>query len=91
MIANHVFRQLNARGMMFLRNELAATDNVPSRDWKLPESFILMDSTNQTQALHTIIRDARTSMHDFIFYSDRLSRLVRVPLSLLYLTLGLYS
>lgn len=30
----------------------------------------------QTRGMHTIIRDARTGMHDFVFYSDRLFRLI---------------
>lgn len=30
----------------------------------------------QTRGMHTIIRDARTERHDFVFYSDRLFRLI---------------
>lgn len=30
----------------------------------------------QIRGMHTIIRDARTSKNDFVFFADRLSRLV---------------
>jgi uracil phosphoribosyltransferase len=60
---------------MFQRNLLASTDNLTT-DSSLPENFILMKPTNQTTSLHTIIRNRDTSRHDFIFYSDRLSRLL---------------
>jgi len=35
-----------------------------------------MQATTQIRGLHTIIRDASTSREDFIFYSDRLIRLL---------------
>lgn len=44
--------------------------------------FILYNShgssfkTFQIRGMHTIIRDAKTTTHDFIFYADRLIRLV---------------
>lgn len=31
----------------------------------------------QIRGMHTLIRDAKTTKHDFIFYADRLIRLVR--------------
>ena len=37
----------------------------------------LLDSTFQMRGMHTIIRDASTSKGDFIFFSDRIIRLVR--------------
>ncbi|KJE91032.1 uridine kinase [Capsaspora owczarzaki ATCC 30864] len=36
----------------------------------------LCEETNQVKELHTIIRDRRTAGNDFIFYADRLIRLV---------------
>jgi uridine kinase len=75
LVASQTFRQLQKRGIMFLRNELAMTDDVPTGT-SLPDSFILMKSTNQIRGIHTIIRDRETKRHDFIFYSDRLSRLL---------------
>ncbi|KAJ1924683.1 Uridine kinase [Tieghemiomyces parasiticus] len=36
----------------------------------------VLPATNQLRGLHTIIRDRRTSRHDFIFYSERLCTLV---------------
>lgn len=35
-------------------------------------TFVLL----QIRGMHTLIRDANTSKHDFVFYSDRLIRLV---------------
>jgi uridine kinase len=75
LITDQTFRQLQLRGIMFLRNQLGSIDNLP-KDSVLPESLIIMKATNQTRAIHTIIRNRDTSRHDFIFYSDRLSRLL---------------
>lgn len=38
----------------------------------------------QIRGMHTLIRDRDISKHDFIFYSDRLIRLVPSPLTLMY-------
>lgn len=35
-----------------------------------------MKSSNQTKEMHTIIRDKNTKRSDFIFHSERLSRLL---------------
>lgn len=32
----------------------------------------------QIRGMHTLIRDALTTKHDFVFYSDRLIRLVGI-------------
>ena len=40
----------------------------------------LVPSNFQIRGMHTIVRDQDTSKADFVFYSDRLLRLVRVPL-----------
>ncbi|CDP16619.1 unnamed protein product [Coffea canephora] len=40
-----------------------------------PNVFVIY-STFQTRGMHTLIRDAKTNKHDFIFYADRLIRLV---------------
>ncbi len=36
----------------------------------------LINTSFQTKALHTIIRDKNTSKQDFVFYADRLIRIV---------------
>ncbi|KAJ3683547.1 hypothetical protein LUZ60_013774 [Juncus effusus] len=43
---------------------------------KFYPNLSVITSTFQIRGMHTIIRDAKTSKHDFIFYSDRLIRLV---------------
>lgn len=37
----------------------------------------------QIRGMHTIIRDAATATHDFIFYADRLIRLVSICMYLM--------
>ena len=39
-----------------------------------------MEHTEHLRALHTIIRDKDTNLGDFVFFSNRLSRLVRAVL-----------
>ena len=40
-------------------------------------SWIVPAKHFQIRGMHTLIRDAKTTKHDFIFYADRLIRLVR--------------
>ncbi|KAK4264501.1 hypothetical protein QN277_025665 [Acacia crassicarpa] len=43
---------------------------------KLYPNLIVIQSTYQIRGMHTLIRDKNVSKHDFVFYSDRLIRLV---------------
>ncbi|XP_078438698.1 uridine kinase-like protein 3 isoform X2 [Wolffia australiana] len=43
---------------------------------KIYPNFFVIHSTFQIRGMHTLIRDTDTSTHDFIFYADRLIRLV---------------
>ncbi|XP_061337593.1 uridine kinase-like protein 4 [Gastrolobium bilobum] len=43
---------------------------------KIYRNFYLIQSTFQIRSMHSLIRDHLTTKHDFIFYSDRLIRLV---------------
>lgn len=43
---------------------------------KLPPSVYTLPQTAQLEALYTIIRDKNTSRGDFLFYSDRIIRLL---------------
>ncbi|EHA8587523.1 uridine kinase-like protein 3 [Cocos nucifera] len=43
---------------------------------KIYSNLYVIQSTFQIRGMHTLIRDANTTKHDFIFYSDRLIRLV---------------
>ncbi len=36
----------------------------------------VIPSNFQIRGMHTIVRDATTKKHDFVFYADRLNRLV---------------
>jgi uracil phosphoribosyltransferase len=42
----------------------------------LPPSVVTLPQTAQLEALYTIIRDKETSRGDFLFYSDRIIRLL---------------
>ncbi|GAA0144437.1 hypothetical protein Leryth_014989 [Lithospermum erythrorhizon] len=43
---------------------------------KIYPSLYVIHSTFQIRGMHTLIRDAQTTKHDFVFYADRLIRLV---------------
>ncbi len=42
----------------------------------LPENIIVLDQTNQLRAMTTMIRDQECDREDFVFYLERISRLV---------------
>lgn len=42
----------------------------------VPESFHILKQTNQLRGLLTFIRDSNTKRDDFIFYSNRIIRLL---------------
>ena len=58
-----------------------ATTNSQSKPAAIPPNVITLRQTAQLEALYTIIRDQSTVRGDFIFYSDRIIRLLvrRVP------------
>ena len=41
---------------------------------------IIVSSLMQIRGMHTLIRDSQTTKHDFVFYADRLIRLVGIYL-----------
>ncbi|RYR45266.1 hypothetical protein Ahy_A07g031104 isoform A [Arachis hypogaea] len=43
---------------------------------KIYPNLYVIQSTFQMRGMHTLVRDAKTTKHDFVFYSDRLIRLV---------------
>ncbi|CAM8941214.1 unnamed protein product [Rhodiola kirilowii] len=43
---------------------------------KIYPNLYVIQSAFQIRGMHTLIRDAKTTKHDFVFYSDRLIRLV---------------
>jgi uracil phosphoribosyltransferase len=56
-------------------NALSANSTVSSTS-SLPSSVFTLPQTAQLEALYTIIRDKDTSRGDFLFYSDRIIRLL---------------
>ncbi|MED6159449.1 Uridine kinase-like protein 3 [Stylosanthes scabra] len=43
---------------------------------KIYPNLYVIQSTFQMRGMHTLVRDSKTTKHDFVFYSDRLIRLV---------------
>jgi uridine kinase len=72
LIVNHVHQQLQKRGFQF-RSHLKQSAHVGQ---PLPQTLHVLESTKQVQGLHTFIRDRTTSRDKFIFYSNRLMRLL---------------
>ena len=50
--------------------------SAPNTQFDVPPSVFTLRRTPQLEALYTIIRDKDTSRGDFIFYSDRIIRLL---------------
>ncbi|KND02157.1 uridine kinase [Spizellomyces punctatus DAOM BR117] len=70
-ITKHLARQLNDRGLSLK----VALSNINVKK-ELPSILRTLKPTNELKALLTIIRDRTTSRHDFIFYAERLSRII---------------
>lgn len=49
---------------------------LPAAPEGTPSNTVALPRTNQLAGLLTIIRDAKTNRGDFIFYSDRIIRLL---------------
>jgi uridine kinase len=58
-----------------LRSDLALKPN-HTKGLNLPESLHKLEETPQIKVLHTIIRNKETNRDEFIFYSNRLMRLL---------------
>ncbi|XP_022089488.1 uridine-cytidine kinase-like 1 isoform X2 [Acanthaster planci] len=79
LIVQHVHDQLEKRGLTFRSKLLSAHVNQP-----LPDTLTVVENTIQVQGLHTFIRNKDTPRDEFIFYSQRLTRiLVESALALL--------
>ncbi len=68
LITKHIIRQLTRRGNESILKQLASGS--------LPPNVALLPETAQLKYIHTIVRNIETRRDDFIFFTDRLSRLV---------------
>jgi len=73
LIVQHVQTQLTSRGFK-LRSKLAESGN--GNGSAMPSTLKVLPSTPQIRGLHTYIRNRQTARDEFIFYSERLIRLV---------------
>jgi len=73
LIVQHVQTQLSSRGFK-LRSKLAEAAN--GNGTAMPNTLKILPSTPQIRGLHTYIRNRETARDEFIFYSERLIRLV---------------
>ncbi|ORZ16265.1 uridine kinase [Absidia repens] len=71
LITKHVQRQLNEKEL-HLRWDLAR--NSPTDE--IPEDITVLPATNQIRGMHTILRDRNTPRDEFVFYTERLSKLI---------------
>lgn len=74
LIVKHVHRELNIRGGK-LRSDLASKLNHKAGE-PLPSSLHQIEQTKQICFMHTIIRNKDTTKDEFIFYSNRLMRVL---------------
>lgn len=82
LIVNLVNRELTQRGYNF-RSSLAHNNKHEAGE-PLPKSFHMVEQTKQVKFMQTILRNRETNMDDFIFYSNRLMRiLIEYALALL--------
>lgn len=70
LIVKHVSRELNKRK----QNVQRSTEVPPNAT--MPDSLKLLPQTSQVSGIQTIIRNRNTSRNEFVFYSERLMRLV---------------
>ncbi|KJE92953.1 uridine cytidine kinase [Capsaspora owczarzaki ATCC 30864] len=71
LIIDHVRMQLNERGFLF-REKIATA----RKDGPMPDTLHVLPRGSQVRAMHTIIRNRDTPRDEFIFYSQRLMRLL---------------
>ena len=71
LVTKHIARQLDERGFS-IRSKLSQIE--PSKE--VPSNVHIMEMTLQLKFIHTTLRDRELSRDDFIFYLERLSRLV---------------
>lgn len=55
---------------------MAGEDSLPSTSYALPPNVHVLEDTPQLKAMLTMIRNKETPRADFIFYSDRIIRLL---------------
>lgn len=72
LVTKHISRQLADREQ-YLRLEQSIN---PEPSAELSPNIYILPQRPQLRHLHTIIRNRDTNRHDFVFYSERLSRLV---------------
>ncbi|XP_064629866.1 uridine-cytidine kinase-like 1 isoform X2 [Lineus longissimus] len=73
LIVQHVHKKLEERGNT-LRSQLANQHHAKEKG--LPTSVFILENKPQVRGLHTYIRNQETPRDEFIFYSNRLMRLL---------------
>jgi uridine kinase len=73
MLANHIQRQLVEKSSQHV-SDIISLGIDPSV--KVCEKVIQIDQTNQILGMHTILYDHSISRHDFVFYFDRVAKIL---------------
>ncbi|KAL6071140.1 Uridine-cytidine kinase-like 1 [Balamuthia mandrillaris] len=70
LIAKHIESTLQQRGFY------PQLSREPPKWTQTPQNIHILEQTPHIRSLHTIVRDENTDLNDFVFFSNRLSRLV---------------
>lgn len=77
LLSNNYLSLMNGNGQDYLKNSNTNKLSFCSNDdLKLPPSVYVLPVSPQTIGLHTLIRDQQTDQDSFVFYSERLMRLL---------------
>ncbi|ORX53580.1 uridine kinase [Hesseltinella vesiculosa] len=71
LITKHVQRQLNEKEFNLRFDLIRKAD-----DKHIPEDVVVLPGSNQIRGIHTILRDKTTPRDEFVFYAERLSKLI---------------
>ena len=75
LLAKHIARQLDDRGFS-IRSRLARLSAKHGENPNPSKNVVQLEMTPQLKFIHTMLRDNSTSRDDFIFYAERVSRLI---------------
>lgn len=75
MLANHIQRQLIEKSSQHVHDIMSLGSSITSSNSSKCK-VIIIEQTNQILGIHTILSDYTTSRHDFVFYFDRVAKIL---------------
>jgi uridine kinase len=73
LLLEHIKSQMAERAGSIRKTLRSLSEELPE---ELPKTVQVLEQTNQVKGLHTIIRNTDTTRENFVFYSERLIRLL---------------